>query len=192
MNQQWEFSKTEMEGLYMIKPFCAFDSRGFFLKDYSDDIFLQNGIVYRPKEIFYSFSHRDVIRGLHFQRKRQMPKLVRCVNGKILDAVCDLRKNSPTFKKWRTFILSGENMAQLLIPGGFAHGFMALEDSLVSYKCEECFDAEYDDGIVWNDPDIGIDWKIGNNIGDTGFIISNKDRNLQSFQEFMGRYGGLE
>ena len=192
MNQQWNFSNTEFNGLYLINPFCSFDSRGYFLKDYSEEIFLKNGISYTLKETFYSFSQKGVIRGLHFQRVKQMPKLVRCINGSILDAVCDLRKDSPTFKKWKTYILSGDNMTGLLIPGGFAHGFMALEDSLVSYKCGECFAQEFDDGIIWNDPDIGIDWNPEAQIGIRNPIISDKDSHLQTFKEFLDKYGGLE
>lgn len=187
-NIQWKFNKTNLSGAFEIQPFCTYDNRGFFLKDYSQEIFLENDINYVLKETFYSFSKKNVIRGLHFQRENQMPKLVRCLSGKIYDVICDLRKNSPTFGRWESFVLSEENMKELLIPGGFAHGFMTLEDSLVSYKCAEGFSAEYDDGIIWNDADININWNIHEN---TEIIISEKDKSLQSFREFKERYKGL-
>ena len=187
-NTKWNFNKTDLPDVFEIQPFCSYDNRGFFLKDYTRDIFLENGIKYDLKETFYSFSKKNVIRGLHFQREKQMPKLVRCLSGKILDVVCDLRNNSETFGKWKTFILSDENMKQLLIHGGFAHGFMALEDSLVSYKCAEVFSPEFDDGIIWNDTDINIEWNIPEG---TEIIISDKDKNLQTFKEFKEKYKGL-
>ena len=188
-NHQWNFKETSLKGVCEIQPFCAYDIRGFFLKDYSDEIFRQNDLDYELKETFYSFSNKNVIRGLHFQRCHQMPKLVRCLKGSISDVVCDLRKGSPDFGKWISIILSEENMKELLIPGGFAHGFMALEDSLVSYKCSETFYKEFDDGIVWNDPDINVDWKLDNT---NNIIISEKDSHLQTLKEFIAKYKGLE
>lgn len=188
-NSKWSFKETELSGVFEIQPFCLCDNRGFFLKDYTHDIFLDNIVDYNLRETFYSFSKKNVIRGMHFQREKQMSKLVRCLSGKIFDVVCDLRENSNTFGKWKEFILSGENMKQLLIPGGFAHGFLAIEDSLVSYKCGEVFCAEYDDGIIWNDPDIGVNWNIPEN-GE--IIISEKDKNLQTFKEFTSKYKYLK
>lgn len=188
-NKKWNFKETDLLGVFEIEPFCSYDNRGYFLKDYTHEIFLQNNINYDLKETFYSFSKKNVIRGLHFQREKQMPKLVRCLSGKIFDVVCDLRKNSKTFGQWKAFILSEKNMKELLIPGGFAHGFLALENSLVSYKCAEVFSAEYDDGIIWNDPDIKIDWNIPEN---TEIIISDKDKSLQSFRVFKEKYKSLK
>lgn len=188
MPNQWSFSETAFKELYKIQPFCMPDNRGFFLKDYSDEIFKQNGIDYNLKEVFYSFSHKNVIRGMHFQHEKQMPKLVRCIQGEILDIVCDLRENSETFGKWQSFILSEENMTELLIPGGMAHGFLARKDSLVAYKCAENFCKDYDDGIVWNDPDLNIDWQISDDVCP---IISEKDMQLQSFKEFSDKYKAL-
>ena len=188
-NSAWNFKSTELDGVCLIEPFCAVDERGYFLKDYNENIFKENGIEFVVKESFYSFSQKNVLRGMHFQREKQMQKLVRCMSGKILDVVCDLREDSKTFMKYQQFILSAENMNELYIPGGFAHGFLALENSVVSYKCGECFIGDYDDGIVWNDKTLNIAWDIDD---ESEIIISKKDKNLQTFKEFREKYGSLK
>ena len=188
MNRQFSFTQTEISGLLLITPFVSHDSRGSFIKDYSKEVFMKNGVDYSLEEVFYSFSQKNVVRGLHFQREKQQAKLVRCISGKIFDAVVDLRQSSPTFKKWLSFELSDDNNNELLVPVGCGHGFMALEDSLVAYKCGEKFISDYDDGIIWNDPDIGIEWPLS---GDVKVIQSEKDENLQTFAEFSKRYGTL-
>lgn len=188
-NSSWRFKTTELNGVFLIEPFCANDNRGYFLKDYNENVFKENGIDLIVKESFYSFSQKNVLRGMHFQREKQMPKLVRCMSGKILDVVCDLREDSKTFMKYQKFILSAENMNELYIPGGFAHGFLAFEDSLVSYKCGECFVSEFDDGIIWNDKTLNIAWDTD---GESKIIISEKDKNLQTFKEFREKYGSLK
>lgn len=103
----------------------------------------------------------------------------------------NFRNKSPTFKKWLGFDLIGEKHNEILVPGGCAHGYLVLEDSIVSYKCDEKFYSEFDDGIKWNDPDINIDWKLEPIGGEEKIIISDKDKNLQSFKEFINTYGGL-
>ena len=184
MNQKFSFHETEFPGLIEITSFNMEDFRGCFTKDYSKEIFQSNGIPYRLAEVFYSSSHKGVIRGLHFQRIKAQPKLVRCICGHIWDVAVDLRKDSPTYKKWKCFELTGQNCVEVLIPAGFAHGFLALEESIVSYKCAEIFYGEYDDGIIWNDPDLAVAWPI-ERIGDVGSIIlSDKDNRLRSFAEF--------
>lgn len=188
MIQKFSFQKTEVEGLYLIDPFVAYDDRGCFIKDYSQEVFEINGIIYDLKEVFYTHSHKGVMRALHFQREKQQAKLVRCVSGKIFDVVCDLRKGSKTFKKWISFELSGVNKKELLIPSGCGHGYLVLEPSIVSYKCAEKFYGEFDDGIVWNDTDLLIDWPL-NQVDEV--IISDKDKKLQTFKEFMRKYDGL-
>ena len=188
MIQKFEFHETEIAGLIRINSFNADDIRGCFTKDYSKEIFEANGINHDLAEVFYTTSHKGVIRALHFQRIKQQPKLVRCIHGRVWDVVVDLRKDSPTFKKWLSFDLTGENYVSLLIPAGCAHGYLVMEDSIVSYKCSEKFYSEYDDGIMWNDPEIGVEWPLEQIGGEEKLIIADKDKNLQSFAELIGRY----
>ena len=124
---------------------------------------------------------------MHFQRVMQQPKLVRCVSGKIYDVIIDLRKDSPTFKQWRGFYLTGENMIEILVPEGFGHGYLVIENSIVSYKCAEKFYAEYDDGIKYDDPNMGIKWPYEEIGGKNNVILSLKDENLQSFNEYINK-----
>lgn len=189
MIEHFKFTEHELKGLYEIQPFYATDERGGFVKDYSKEMFLANGIDHDLKEIFFTISHKGVIRALHFQREKQQAKLVRCISGHVFDVVVDLRKDSPTFKQWKGFDLTGENRKSLLVPEGFGHGYVVLEDSVVSYQCAEKFYGEYDDGIQWNAPELGIDWPLDNIGGEQNLIISNKDKNLLSFQEFDEKYG---
>lgn len=192
MVQKFSFESTSIDGLIKINTFDAEDVRGHFTKDYSKDLFEDNNINYDLKEIFYTTSYKGVIRALHFQRVKQQPKLVRCIYGRIWDVVVDLRKNSPTYKKYEAFELTGKEYSEILIPGGCAHGYLVLEDSIVSYKCSEKFYPEYDDGIKWNDPDIGIEWPMSQIGGQKNLIIAEKDMHLQSFKEFTDKYGSLE
>jgi len=186
MIQKFAFKKLALSGAFLITPFYASDERGGFLKDYSKDTFLENGIEHDLKEVFYTISKKGVVRALHFQRVRQQAKLVRCVSGKIYDVIVDLRENSPTFRQWLGFYLSSDNMQEILIPEGFGHGYLVLEDSIVSYKCAEKFYGEYDDGILWNDADLAIDWPT--HLVDGKIILSDKDKKLQSFKTFLAHY----
>ncbi|MCX4356811.1 MAG: dTDP-4-dehydrorhamnose 3,5-epimerase [Oscillospiraceae bacterium] len=191
MIQKFEFREAEIKGLFEITPFNADDIRGCFTKDYSREIFEQNGIEHEIAEVFYSTSKKGVIRGLHFQRVKEQAKLVRCISGHIFDVVVDLRAGSPTFKKWLGFELNEENCKEVLVPVGCAHGFLALNLATVSYKCSECFCAEGDDGMRWNDPDIAIDWGLERIGGVDKVILSEKDSKLQSLKEFTEKYGGF-
>lgn len=184
MIQQFEFKSLDLKDAYLIKPFIAKDIRGCLIKDYSKDIFEQNAIYHNIKEIFYTVSYKGVIRALHFQKNREQAKLVRCVKGKIYDVIVDLRKDSPTYKQWRGFYLSEENNIELLVPEHFAHGYLVLEDSIVSYKCAEKFYDEYDSGIMWNDSTLDIRWPLEEIGGIQNLINSVKDDNLQSFEEW--------
>lgn len=182
MIQKFNFQELELKGAYLIDPFIAWDERGHFIKDYSKEVFEQNGIKHDLKEVFYTVSHKGVIRALHFQKVKEQPKLVRCVKGKIYDVIVDLRKDSPTYMKWQGFYLSDENNQELLVPKNFAHGYLVLEDSIVSYKCAEKFYGEYDTGILWNDETIGVDWPLDEIGGIENLIISEKDRNLKNYK----------
>ncbi len=116
---------------------------------------------------------------------------MRCIHGHVWDVVVDLRPKSPAFKKWLGFDLVGEKHNEILVPGGCAHGYLVLEDSIVSYKCGEKFYGEFDDGIMWNDPDIGVEWGLERIGGKDKLILADKDKNLQSFKQFISEYGGL-
>lgn len=191
MIQKFEFKETEIKGLIEVTPFNADDIRGCFTKDYSKEIFEANGIKHDLMEVFYTTSYKGVIRALHFQRVRQQPKLVRCIYGHVYDVVVDLRKDSPTFKKWLGFNLIGDKHNEILVPAGCAHGYLVLEDSIVSYKCAEKFYGEYDDGIMYNDKNINVQWPFEKIGGIEKLIVADKDKNLQTFDEFMNKYGGF-
>ena len=179
--QKFSFQPTQLEGVLLVKPFVSEDNRGAFIKDYSLDVFKANGLDYELKEVFYTESIKGVVRALHFQSNHQQAKLVRCISGKIFDVVVDLRPGSKTFGHYEAFELSGTNKDQLLIPEHFGHGYLVLEDSIVSYKCAEKFYAEDDDGIQWDDPDIAIQWPL--HLVDH-VILSDRDTQLQSFKAF--------
>ena len=191
MIQKFEFHETNIPGLIEVIPFNADDIRGCFTKDYSREVFEANGIHHDLIEVFYTTSHKGVIRALHFQRVKQQPKLVRCIWGHVWDVVVDLRKDSPTFKRWLAFDLVGKQHNEILVPAGCAHGYLVLEDSIVSYKCGEKFDAEYDDGVMWNDPDLAVNWPLERIGGEANLVLADKDKNLQSFAQFMSNYGGF-
>lgn len=191
MPQKWNFQETEIAGLIEVTPFNAQDMRGCFIKDYSKEIFEEHGIQHTIEEVFYTTSRKGTVRGLHFQRVKQQSKLVRCIQGHIWDVVVDLRKTSPAFKKWQAFDLTGELYNEILIPAGCAHGFLALTDSIVSYKCNEKFYSEYDDGILWSDPDIGIQWPLELIGGRDHVIMSDKDKFLQPYAQFVDIYEGF-
>ena len=184
MIQKWNFEELDLKDSFLITPFYASDDRGGLIKDYNVDTFKDHGIDYDLKEVFYTLSKKGVIRAIHFQLIKQQPKLVRCVSGHIYDVIVDLRPDSPTYGHWRGFHLTGENMKSILIPKFFGHGYLVIEDSIVSYKAGEVFYSEGDSGIMYNDPDIGIEWPfdlIGSN---KELIISEKDLNLMSFKEY--------
>lgn len=183
--QKWKFQELPLSGAYLIDAFYAPDLRGGFCKDYSEEIFEEFGINHSLKEVFYTYSHKGVIRALHFQRVHQQAKLVRCVKGHVFDVIVDLRPDSPTYKQWLGFDLTEENHQEILVPEYFAHGYLVLEDSIVSYKCAEKFYSEYDGGIKWNDPDIGVRWPLEMIGGPDNLILADKDKNLPSFKEFL-------
>lgn len=191
MNTKFDFQETEIPGLIEVTPFNAEDVRGCFTKDYSKEVFEANGIHHDIAEIFYTTSHKGVIRALHFQRVKQQPKLVRCIYGHVYDVVVDMRKDSPTFKRWLGFDLIGAKHNEILVPAGCAHGYLVLEDSIVSYKCSEKFYGEYDGGIRWNDPDIAVEWPLEKIGGEEKLILADKDKSLPFFQEFVKEYGAF-
>lgn len=187
MITKFNFEELDLKGAFKIQPFYATDERGGFVKDYNIDMFKANGIEHELKEVFYTISKKGVIRATHFQLVKQQAKLVRCISGHVYDVIVDLRPDSPTFGQWRGFDLTGENQVELYIPQYFGHGYLVLEDSVVSYKCGEVFYGEGDSGIMYNDLDINIQWPFEKIGGIDNLIISEKDKNLMSFKEYIAK-----
>lgn len=176
-----EIERTGFNGLLLLKPKVFVDTRGYF-----SETFKQSWIAEIPElqhtfvQENQSFSAKGVIRGLHYQRApHAQGKWVRVPYGSILDVVVDLRREEPTFGKSYQVILSAKNNWQLMIPPGFAHGLAALEDSVFFYKCSAYYNQQADTGIVWNDPDLNIDWSIADP------IVSEKDKQLPRFRDFV-------
>lgn len=184
MITKFNFQKLELEGAYKIQPFFAADERGGFVKDYNIDVFKSNGVNLDLKEVFYTISKKGVIRAIHFQLDLQQAKLVRCISGHVYDVIVDLRPGSSTFGKWLGFDLTGGNQVELYIPEYFGHGYLVLEDSVVSYKCGQVFYGKGDSGIMYNDPDINIIWPFNKIGGEGHLIISDKDKNLMSLKNY--------
>ena len=155
----FSFQKTEIEGVYIIEPKVFGDDRGYFMETYKDSDFIEAGLDYKFVQDNQSKSRRGVLRGLHYQKQFPQAKLVRVISGEVFDVAVDLRKGSPTYGKWVGVILSSENKKMFMIPRGFAHGFVVLSETAeFVYKCDEVYHPEDEGGIMWNDPDIGIDW----------------------------------
>ena len=184
MIQKFEFEELPLKGAYLITPFYDSDERGGFVKDYNVDTFISNGIDHNLKEVFYTISKKGVIRAMHFQLVKQQAKLVRCISGHVYDVITDLRPDSPTFGKSLGFHLTGENRKTLFVPQFFAHGYLVVEDSVGSYKCDEVFLSDGDSGIMFDDPDLAINWPMSLIGGEQNLIISEKDRHLMSFEDY--------
>lgn len=175
-----KFTKTEIEGVYIIEPKVFGDDRGYFMETYSETDFKNAGLNYVFVQDNQSKSKKGVLRGLHFQTKHPQAKLVRVIKGEVFDVAVDLRKNSPTYGKWVGVLLSAENKKQLLIPRGFAHGFLVVSDEAeFVYKCDEFYHPEDDGGIIYNDPTINIKWPHI----DSEIILSDKDKKHPTLKE---------
>jgi dTDP-4-dehydrorhamnose 3,5-epimerase len=152
---------TSLPGVVILEPRVFGDERGFFLESYNDKTFANLGIEERFVQDNHSGSRRNVLRGLHYQIKYAQGKLVRAVEGEILDVAVDMRRGSSTFGRWEGVRLSGENKRMLWIPPGFAHGFRVIsEKAQVLYKATEYYAPEYERTLVWNDPDLKINWEL--------------------------------
>lgn len=166
--------ETKIEGLLIIEPDVFGDNRGWFLESYNKEKWTDFGIDINFVQDNHSFSvQKGTLRGLHFQNNpKAQSKLIRCIRGTVLDVAVDLRKQSPTYKQWVSIELSAENKKQFLIPKGFAHGFLTLTDNVeFQYKVDEYYSPETDRSIRFDDPEIGIDWRIKDP------ILSEKDSN---------------
>jgi dTDP-4-dehydrorhamnose 3,5-epimerase len=174
----FEFVELEIKGVYKIKPKAFGDGRGYFAETYKSSDFQSAGISVNLRQDNQSFSVKGTLRGLHFQKQPySQGKLVRVVKGKIFDVGVDLRQNSKTYGQYVSAILSGENMEMLWIPEGFAHGFQALEDSIVLYKTTSEYNKESESGVIWNDPDIKVQWP------DKPTELSEKDKSWPRLSE---------
>ena len=178
--------KTKLDGLVVLKPTVFNDSRGYFMESYNQkniNKLLGNVNFVQDNE---SESSRGVLRGLHFQKPPYtQAKLVRCLKGSVLDVVLDLRKDSKTYGIFETISLTEENKKQLFIPKGFAHGFIVLSKSAIfSYKVDNYYNPDSESGVLWSDLDLNIDWKINKN----EIIVSEKDKNLPTFNEIINPF----
>jgi dTDP-4-dehydrorhamnose 3,5-epimerase len=179
-----EVISTSLKGLKLIKPRVFEDERGYFFESFNRNKFLEAGIIDEFVQDNQSLSHKGVLRGMHFQSPPYaQSKLVRVLQGSVLDVALDLRKNSPTYGQHFKVVLSAENKQTLYIPKGFAHGFLTLEDNTVfSYKCGEFYHPESEGAISWDDPTLDIDWDVENP------IVSEKDKQAMAFTDFKSPF----
>jgi dTDP-4-dehydrorhamnose 3,5-epimerase len=177
-------TKTDIQGLIIIEPQIFKDSRGCFFESWNAKKFKQLGISEDFVQDNQSVSSKGVLRGLHFQNPPYaQAKLVRVIEGSVLDVAVDLRKNSPTYGKHVSVILSEENNKSFFIPKGFAHGFLSLEDNTVfNYKCSDYYNKESEGSLLWNDEDLKIDWQIDNP------LVSEKDLQADLFKNFKTKF----
>jgi dTDP-4-dehydrorhamnose 3,5-epimerase len=173
----------DIKGLALIKPTVFEDHRGYFIETFNKSKF---NSLYGPTDEFVqdneSSSSYGTLRGIHFQKPPYaQSKLVRVIKGEVLDLAIDLRAASPSFGKWKSFLLTEKNKHQVYVPKGFGHAFVVLsETAIFSYKVDNYYHPESDSGIIWNDKSLHIDWQIN----DSDLLLSEKDKNLRSFEEY--------
>lgn len=174
-----EIIKTSIEGLVIIQPKVIEDERGYFMESYKASFIKDNFPDIHFIQDNESKSSFGVLRGLHFQKPPfEQTKLVRVIEGEVLDVAVDIRKHSPTYGKWESIILSDDNKKQFFIPRGFAHGFIVLsKKAILSYKVDNPYAPEYDSGIKFNDETLKIDWRLPKE----KIKLSSKDRELKNF-----------
>ena len=177
-----KFIKTEISDVYIIEPSVFGDNRGYFLESFNLEKFEENVYPIKFVQDNESKSSKGVLRGLHFQKPPfNQAKLVRCIEGRVMDVAVDIRKGSPTYGKHVAIELTGENKRQLFVPRGFAHGFSVLSETAVfAYKVDNTYAPNYDSGIKWNDVTLKIDWGLEEN----EVKLSEKDKNLAAFADF--------
>lgn len=170
-----------IQGLCVIEPAVHGDSRGYFMETYNQNDFKEAGLNMVFVQDNQSMSVKGVLRGLHFQKQFPQGKLVRVVRGSVFDVAVDLRSDSETYGKWFGVLLSAENKKQFYIPEGFAHGFLVLSDEAeFAYKCTDFYHPGDEGGILWSDPEIGIDWPIEEGME---LIISDKDQKWSGIRD---------
>jgi dTDP-4-dehydrorhamnose 3,5-epimerase len=171
--------ETSLPGVWLLEPQVFGDDRGFFLESYNERVFAELGILEKFVQDNHSYSSRNVLRGLHYQIQQPQGKLVRAITGAILDLVVDLRQASPSLGKWESFRLSGDNKLMLWIPVGFAHGFRVVSETAhVTYKTTNFYGPEHERSLLWNDPDLAIDWQL-----DGEPAVSAKDQRGTRFRD---------
>ncbi len=163
--------ETDLPGVCLIEPTVFEDQRGFFFESYHESKFAELGIKDRFVQDNHAKSVKDTLRGLHYQVTHPQAKLCRVVQGEVFDVVVDVRRGSPHFGKWVSGVLSEQNKRLMYVPPGFAHGYLVLSQTAeFLYKCSDFYHPEHERGVVWNDPNVGIDWGISTP------ILSDKDR----------------
>jgi dTDP-4-dehydrorhamnose 3,5-epimerase len=178
-----EVTQTDLQGCFILEPKIFKDERGVFFENFNQKVFEQKiGLNINFVQDNQSTSQRGVLRGLHMQKGEfAQAKIVRVIKGKVLDVVVDVRKNSKTYGQSFSCILSEQNHKQLFVPRGFLHGFSVLEDDTIfDYKCDNYYNKKFEDGVLFNDSHLNIDWKLR----EEEIILSEKDKNLKMFTKF--------
>lgn len=178
----FNFIETEISGVFIIETDKFEDNRGYFQETYHYDNFKKVGLDMLFVQDNESKSKKGVLRGLHFQTRYSQGKLIKVLDGEIFDVAVDIRKNSKSFGKWFSTVLSSRNSKMMYVPEGFAHGFLVLSDeATISYKCTQFYSKEYESGVIWNDKELNINWPLDliDNV-----VLSDKDSELQSFEEY--------
>jgi len=183
-----QITKTPIEGLLIIEPKVWRDNRGYFYESYNAKLFAEAGINVNFVQDNQSFSQKGALRGLHAQAQPfEQGKLVRVLQGAVMDVAVDIRKNSPTYGQHFDIELSEENHKQLWVPAGFLHGFLTLEDQTIfTYKVSNYYDKNSEIGVMWNDPDLNIQWS--RDIPESEFLLSDKDQVLSQFKDFKSPF----
>lgn len=174
------FQQTPLPGVILVEPDVFRDPRGFFLETYSQRKYQAGGIEPMMVQFNHSLSQRGTLRGLHAQLTKPQGKLIRCIEGTIFDVAVDIRRSSPTFRRWFGTELSADDCRQLYVPPGYAHGFAVLsERAQVEYACTDYYDPTDEISIAWNDPEIGVEWPI------SAPLLSNRDQAARPTAEIM-------
>lgn len=179
-----------IKGLYVIEPTVFGDERGYFMETYNYNDFAEVGIDHKFVQDNQSASKKGVLRGLHFQKEFPQDKLVRVIKGEVFDVAVDLREGSETFGKWYGVLLSEENKKQFFIPKNFAHGFLVVSDyAEFCYKVTDFYHPNDEGGLMWNDPDIGVEWPIPEGMTEADLTLSDKDKVNASYKDFLKEHG---